>query len=271
MWGVILALLLLVAGNVRSVAQTVPVPPPRGEYDVGIGLRLGGATHSLSANVEVPTMNGADSGRCGFFDEGSGDDVNIGVIGSLRLTRWLAVDAGIVASFVDGRLAFPCVERADIRLPDGSLTAAETEFVRTSKGRMFEAEFGVRAMPVRSVPIWVGVLGRIAVQENDEAEYTEEVVTPQGAIFPGIGEVRPIASARDDVPTSSFTFGPNLSADIRVGERARLRPLIGYLFDLNNLDASPSLRRNRFITALSLEFLFSTGNPHSTPLEPQGN
>jgi hypothetical protein len=268
--GALLWLLLLVVATARSIAQTTP-PPARGEYDVAIGIRIGQAMHDLSANIDVPTTTGADSAHCGIFQEGSGDAFDVGLIGSFRFNQWLAVDAGIGASFVSDRLAFPCLERADIRQPDGTLTSAQTEFVRASTGNLYEAELGLRAMPVRSVPVWIGMVGRIRIEESADVEYQEEVVAPVGAIFLGIGEIRPIATRRNDVMSASLTFGPTVSADIRVGERVRLRPQLSYLFDLGDLGASPSLRRNRFHTSLSLEFLFSTGNAHSTPLEPQGN
>lgn len=268
-----LCVVLLIVGLIDLAASSLTLSAQQTSDDMlrisdslrrnEVSLALYRSHHLLRSSIPLP-QDEATGRACGEFRRGSGS----GFEGRVRLDHDLWSRAGIAATVslvtYDLRSAFPCLEDARIRMPDGSLTAAETEFLRESRGIGMQIGLIAYMRPIDR--IWIGgglSWGRTIDHQSD---YAEQVVSPDGATFLDGRAEQELTDVRDsdDLPRLSGSVG--IEYRLPAGPGILLKPALH--LDLPILSDGGN-RLVRIGIGLALGYRFNLIDPgESTPLDP---
>lgn len=234
--------------------------------DSHIELSLFRGYSTTSADLPGPFQTGHPNESCGRFQEGSGSDWRLDLLLSERVASKFEIGIGAGLLLGTSTLSFHCVENAEIRLQDGSITTATTKFVREESTLSLMFSLLGRWLPADRLLFSAGVACWVPLSQN--VELREEVVVPVGATFEDGSDVRKIvATAAETDPVLLFgqvRAGYRLTA----GARLNLVPQLGVDVQLN----SGVTRTVALTVGLGLGYRFNLFAPEeSTPLEPASN
>lgn len=221
--------------------------------------------YSVSTDIPLPSddLTGAP---CGSFRSGSGDGYRVLLELDHDLRPGIGVSLGASLFNWNSLVSFPCQEEADIRMPDGSVESAETEFVRRSDGLGIGFGVGgyVRLAEVFRLSAGLSISGVL----SSEAEYTEEVRTPSGAVFEnGQGE-RPVSGIVDPAHLQLMDLELGAEYRLRAGDRLWLLPHVRGRIPIVRSGADGSSMVQVFV-GLGVGYRFDIfGWTPSSPLDP---
>ena len=247
-----------------ATAQEIP---PLSDSLLRNELRLLASRGFYSVSTDIPLPSDSATGAaCGSFSSGSGG----GFTASLELDHDLRPNAGISlgASVItwETTVTFPCQEVADVRLPDGTVTRAETEFVRRSDGLGIAVGLGGYVRLAEVVRLSAGIsFNHLLSSENT---YAEEVNNPAGAVFEdGRGE-RTISGISEPSELQLFDLQIGAEYRLRAGRRLWLLPHVrAWIPIYSSGEGGSSI--TRFVIGLGAGYRFDLlGRTRSSPLEP---
>ena len=257
-------LLLFAPGFHSAMAQELP-PLPDSLLRNEIRLLAARGFYSVSTDIPLPSDT-ATGAACGSFSSGSGGGFAVSLELDHDLRRNAGISLGASVFTWETTVSFPCLEEADIRLPDGTATRAETEFVRRSDGLGIAVGLGGYLRVAEVVRLSAGIsFNRLLSSEN---RYAEEVSDPAGAVFEdGRGE-RTISGISEPSELQVFDLQIGAEYRLRAGRRLWLLPHVRAWIPMYSSGESGS-SITRFVVGLGAGYRFDLlGRNRSSPLEP---
>lgn len=200
-------------------------PPVSGE--MLLGLYAGYGLNRLSGNLSSADLPGVipGSGECGTFQNGSGAGLLAGLLFDYRLAPAFSAGVRLEYSGRSGEMTYRCVDPAEIRLPDGSLTAAETEHSADITLNTVALHLLVGLRPF-DFPLLLSFGPSLSFGFGGDYQLTERIVTPATAEFVSGGQEREYGAGT--LVENGGTPGAGLLAalgyDLPAGDAWRLRP-----------------------------------------------
>lgn len=270
---VVLSLTLLITlGILSPLCAQVETEKEDYLYDAEIGLVLGYGFHRLSGDLDAATLSGDAtlSSACGTFQEGSGS--GLALTGTFSYYLHSRLRAELAASYADyaSTMRFGCVDPAEIRTPDGSLSQALTDHILTLNRKVIQGELGIWFQPL-TLPIELGVGGFVGVNLEDGYTLHEEIVEPVNAEFTTGGQQRVYGTGAmgqsGSGSSAGLTFG--LATELPAGTSFVLRPQMRYYFPVSDPFNELSFRESslRFGIQIARQILLFPPEA-ATPLEP---
>ena len=247
-----------------AMAQEIP-PLPDSLLRNEVRLLASRGFYSISTDIPLPSDT-ATGAACGSFSSGSGGGFAVSFELDHDLRRNAGISLGTTIFTWESTVAFPCLEEADIRLPDGTVTRAETEFVRRSDGLGIAVGLGAYLRVAEVVRLSAGVsLNHILSSEN---AYTEEVIDPPGAVFEdGRGE-RSVSGISEPSELQVFDLLVGAEYRLRAGRRLWLHPHVRARIPIYSHGERGSTM-TRFEIGLGAGYRFDLlGRTRSSPLDP---
>lgn len=227
------------------------------------GVYGGYGINSLSGNLSAAELPGVipGNGECGSFQEGSGAGILGGLLFDYRLSSILSGGLRLEYSDRSGQMAYRCVDPAQIRLPDGSLTAAETEH---------QADIALNALSLHlllggrpfAVPLLFSAGPSISFLGGDY-RLTEQVVAPTTAEFVSGGQTREYGNGTFAEEEAGPRVGllASLGYELPVGEAWLLRPEVSVALPLSNDVTLGGVRSTGFRFSLGVVQVFASEPP----------
>lgn len=261
-------LILLVLAPVVLSAQITSPEGDSTRFDSRVEIGISYSILSINGTVPLPGAALASGSECGLFQEGSGrlTGSQVGFHHSITSKFGLLVAAGVEVGGTT--MSFPCVEEADIRLPDGRIVPAVTEFIRDEDRTDLSLGIGGTALLYRGAFAEVGLLLRYTL--GAERSYTENIVTPASATFVDGGQqTRHLGGGSYGVGDGWEIGGMiGLGYLLPAGDRLELIPRVtaGLPMKSNN-ESGISSARVSFGLSAAYSFELFPGE-QSSPLEP---
>ena len=243
-------------------------------YDGEIGLLAGYGFHTLSGDLDASLLSGDSSlsSACGTFQDGSGQGISLGVTLGYHFLRRFRLEIGLGYADYSGTMRFRCIDPAEVRMPDGSLTPALTDHVLTIDRQVILSGLDFWYRPVRRLPIDAGIGIAAGLDLTDEFTLQEEIVEPISAEFVAGGQRREYGTgsmATDGTSGLSTALMVALSGELPAGETLLLRPQIRYYHSIGDPSINGSFREHSLRLGLQVTKQIILFPPDaSTPLEP---
>jgi hypothetical protein len=258
-----LGLCALAATSLRAQTEAVFEEPLPG---IAIGAYAGIAGGSVDAGYAVDSRGLSDAAECGRYESGSAQGFVAGALGELPLSRIVGLYAGLQWTHRSVELAYPCVDPAGTRMPDGSVALATTEFRSTATYDLASLQLGVTFRPV-TLPFVVALTPTLSMTSSTSYAAREVIVTPVEASFVSGGQERPIGSGDFGSGDLSASLNGALWYEARIAERLWLVPRIAGSLALSEEVSRGAIRASGFEATLGLLFRFPPPETTSTPIE----
>ncbi len=237
-------------------------------FDSRIEVGLGTSLLQVNGTLPLPGRSLSDGPGCGLFREGSGQLLGprIGLHYQLGSAFGLFGSTGL--DFGSTEMSFPCVEVADIRLPDGRVVPAQTEFVREEQSTDLMVQIGGSLQFYKGAFLESGLQWRMSV--GMERSYAENIVTPQSASFvDGGAQSRPLGVGLDESAGGWAIEGIlGLGYLLPAGERLSIVPRITGVMTFRT-EHENEIRRAGVSIGLMAAYRFNLlPRSQSSPLEP---
>lgn len=268
-----MSLTLLVAlGILSPLFAQVEIDEEDYLYDAEFGLVINYGFQTLSGDLDAVTLSGdpALSSACGTFQEGSGKGLAFTGTFSYYLSSRFRTELAVSYANYAGTMRFGCVDPAEIRMPDGSLSQALTDHIITLDRKVVQGELGIWFKPL-TLPIEVGVGGFVGVNLEDGYTLHEEIVEPINAKFTTGGQQRVYGTGTmgmsGDKNSVGLTFG--LATQLPAGTSFILRPQMRYYFPVSDPFNGLSFRESSLRLGIQIARQILLFPPEeATPLEP---
>ncbi len=206
-----------------------------------VGIQGGYGLEGLASSFAVGGAGELTSSiSCGRFEEGSAQRWTIGLHASRPVSSTFRAGIDIELSGRNGDLSFPCVDPAQVRLPDGSLVDALTEHVAaisTTSLRflpalsLYPAVSGARPFISAGPALGLTLAGKYEVHE--------EITSPATAEFLSGGQVRHYGGGDFSTLSARVPIGVHvgLGVDLPAGRSLELTPTLrGVLWFGNDVE-----------------------------------
>jgi hypothetical protein len=260
----IIATTLALCGCARAAAQSPIFERPLDGPAIGIHAGISGG--AADASFAVDSKGLSDESGCGRYESGSTTGWLARLDAELSLTPMLGVSGGFELTRRDVASSYPCSEQSGIRMPDGSVAPALTEFRATTSYTLASAALGITLRPL-SLPLVVGVTPSVSLCLDGSYAAREVIVSPAEASFVSGGQERSIGTGRFDSGDLSFSIGAALWYEAPISERLSIVPRIGGSIALVDEITAGGIRASNLQATLGLLYRFPPADLISTPIE----
>jgi outer membrane protein OmpA-like peptidoglycan-associated protein len=204
---------------------------------------------------------------CGKFETGSGNDLLIGAIAELPLGNHWRI--GLRPEFIQhsGTMRFRCVDPANTRLPNGTVTVALTDFVADVTGSAVSLRLDAAWSPLE-VPIEWFAGPAVSLPLSLQYRVWEEIVSPSSAEFVSGGQTREFGQG--DFPGASVAV--SLLGGMRyrapISRRLSLLPEVSYRQALTAEAPDMALKFSAVQGTLGLVYRIDGSQIPATPPPP---
>lgn len=227
---------------------------------VSVGLQGSYGFESLASSFAVGGSGELTSSiACGRFEDGSAHRWSIGLHLSRPLSSSFRAGIDVELSGRSGDLRFPCIDPAQVRLPDGSIVDALTEHVAdvsTTALRLlptlsfYPAIAGARPFVSAGLSISTVLAGTYSVHEDIVSPTTAQFLTGGQVRHYGGGDFSPLSKS----PSIGLHVG--VGVDLPAGRMVDLTPFVRGVFGLGDEVRELGLKGTEVDLSLRLSYRF---------------
>lgn len=215
------------------------------------------ASFAVGARGELTSQT-----ACGRFESGSGTLWSLGLRFDRPYDTRIRFGIDIEASGRSGELRFPCIDPAEIRLPDGTITQALTDHVARLSSSSIRAFPWIAYIPW-DVSFRVSAGVALSTLLAGEYEVREDIVFPSSASFLGGGQSRRYGAGSLLDFTTPISSGAHvgLSWRLRAGRKLSLDPMLRCVYWFGDEVGELGLRRMELGVSLGVLYRLDRRQP----------
>ena len=201
-----------------------------------------------------------------LFTEGSGIGWTGGLLLEFPLTSVFGVGARLAMQQRGGEMTAQYENRVDVTTPGGTVRPATVEATVQSSLTYLSFTPHFRVMP-ESLPIYLFAGPSVLVPLTTTYDYTEEIISDNGLVFPGVNGPRRTRATQRDIPDA----GTKLGATVGIGLEFGLSDDIDLIFDaqyapmIGNISSSFGTDRDWKADMISFTLGLKTGIGSRSP------
>jgi len=236
----------------------------------GLAIGVYGGIHraEIEASYAVDSRGLTRLTDCGAYEDGSESGIVLGALAELPLTHVLGVTAGVELALRDASLAYPCVDPAGARMPDGSIAPARTEFQSETSYSLLTLRLGATLRPA-TVPFIIALGPAFSISSSADYTAREVIVSPGEATFvDGGGQERAIGSGAFGSGDVSVALGGAIWYEAPIGRHWSIVPRLAGSIALTDEIAAGGTRATGLQATLGITYRLPPRETVATPIDP---